>query len=200
MASDNHGGQDSGPARELREHLPARPLPAPATTSRFPEDIGRPGDPNGAFLRQRALSPDVPVRPAAASPPGAARGLPGGHLSSTDLVHWRHHPDALLPDDYDGGIFSGGAFVDDDRHRLPHLLARQRVVRGHRRSASPAAATVTTSAGEKLMVPSLDGTEFGILKTSAAGGGDALPVQRRPQQHLEAGRHLLPAGRQPAVF
>ncbi len=37
-----------------------------------------------------------------------------GHISSTDLIHWRSHPDAVIPDDLDGGIFSGGAFVDDD--------------------------------------------------------------------------------------
>ncbi len=38
-----------------------------------------------------------------------------GHVSSLDLVHWRHHPPALAPDPDDGegdGIFSGGAFVD----------------------------------------------------------------------------------------
>lgn len=37
-----------------------------------------------------------------------------GHLSSRDMLHWRMHPDALYPDSFDGGIFSGGAFVDDD--------------------------------------------------------------------------------------
>jgi len=41
-------------------------------------------------------------------------GFRWGHISSTDLVHWRSHPDALIPDELDGGIFSGGAFVDDD--------------------------------------------------------------------------------------
>jgi beta-fructofuranosidase len=38
-----------------------------------------------------------------------------GHVSSHDLVHWRHHPDAIGPDrPGDDGCFSGGAFVDDD--------------------------------------------------------------------------------------
>jgi beta-fructofuranosidase len=37
-----------------------------------------------------------------------------GHISSLDLVHWRHHPPALAPGEGDDGIFSGGAFVDDD--------------------------------------------------------------------------------------
>ncbi|MHB9024492.1 MAG: glycoside hydrolase family 32 protein [Armatimonadota bacterium] len=35
-----------------------------------------------------------------------------GHISSNDLLHWRHHPPALRPDERDTGIFSGGAFID----------------------------------------------------------------------------------------
>ena len=72
-----------------------------------PEGNGRPGDANGCFyangryhlmyLYNRA---DV--------------GFCWGHLSSSDLVHWRHHPDALGPGSGDEGAFSGGGFVDDD--------------------------------------------------------------------------------------
>ncbi len=37
-----------------------------------------------------------------------------GHVSSTDLLHWRHHPPALFPapGDPDRGIFSGNCFVN----------------------------------------------------------------------------------------
>ncbi|MCL2701164.1 MAG: glycoside hydrolase family 32 protein [Phycisphaerae bacterium] len=35
-----------------------------------------------------------------------------GHVSSIDLVHWRHHVPGLLPGGADDGIFSGGVFVD----------------------------------------------------------------------------------------
>lgn len=35
-----------------------------------------------------------------------------GHISSVDLVHWRHHPPALSPGEGDEGIFSGGVFID----------------------------------------------------------------------------------------
>jgi len=35
-----------------------------------------------------------------------------GHVSSLDLLHWRHHPPALAPGEGDDGIFSGGAFID----------------------------------------------------------------------------------------
>ena len=41
-------------------------------------------------------------------------GFCWGHVSSIDLVHWRHHPDAIGPGDGDEGCFSGGGFVDDD--------------------------------------------------------------------------------------
>ena len=35
-----------------------------------------------------------------------------GHISSTDLLHWRHHLPALAPGGADDGIFSGGASID----------------------------------------------------------------------------------------
>lgn len=42
------------------------------------------------------------------------RGHCWGHVSSTDLLHWRHHPPALFPGpgDVDKGIFSGNCFVN----------------------------------------------------------------------------------------
>ena len=41
-------------------------------------------------------------------------GFSWGHISSKDLLHWRHHPDAIVPGDGDDGVFSGGAFVDQN--------------------------------------------------------------------------------------
>jgi len=37
-----------------------------------------------------------------------------GHISSRDLLHWRHHHDCLTSENGDEGCFSGGAFLDDD--------------------------------------------------------------------------------------
>ena len=92
--------------RAFRERLLADPF-RPAYHFCIPEGRGYPGDPNGAFyfkgkyhlmyLYERAGS-----------------GFSWGHVSSNDMLHWRHHPDALSPGDGDEGVFSGGAFVDDD--------------------------------------------------------------------------------------
>lgn len=92
--------------RILREKMLEDPY-RPGYHFAVPEDMGVPGDPNGCFfangryhlmyLYERRNS-----------------GFCWGHVSSADLVHWRHHPDAIGPGHGDEGCFSGGAFVDDD--------------------------------------------------------------------------------------
>jgi len=74
-----------------------------------PEGVCRPFDPNGAiwwkgryhlfYIFQDEHLPDG--------------GHCWGHVSSPDLVHWRHHPTALFPaaGDPEEGIFSGCALV-----------------------------------------------------------------------------------------
>ncbi len=72
-----------------------------------PEDNGRPGDANGCFYANgRYHLMYLYSR--------SGVGFCWGHVSSKDLIHWRHHPDAIGPGDGDEGCFSGGAFVDDD--------------------------------------------------------------------------------------
>ncbi len=73
----------------------------------IPEDMGLPGDPNAAFYANGRYHLMYLYH-------CESDGFRYGHMSSTDLLHWRWHPDALVPDELDGGIFSGGAFVDDD--------------------------------------------------------------------------------------
>lgn len=70
---------------------------------------GRPGDPNGAFYADGRYHLMYLYREEAED------AFHWGHISSTDLLHWRNHPDALGSDEGDRGCFSGGAFVDDDQ-------------------------------------------------------------------------------------
>lgn len=93
-------------ARELRERLLGDPH-RPGYHLVVPEDIGRPGDPNGAFFAAGRYHLMYLYH-------RRHVGFCWGHVSSHDLVHWRHHPDAIGPGDGDDGCFSGGAFVDDD--------------------------------------------------------------------------------------
>ncbi len=91
--------------RALREKLLSDPY-RPAYHFCLPEDQGIPGDPNGAFYyRGRYHLMYLYKR--------SASGFSWGHVSSTDLLHWRHHPDAIGPGNGDEGCFSGGAYVDN---------------------------------------------------------------------------------------
>ncbi len=92
--------------REFRERLMSDPY-RPAYHFAFPEDNGRPGDPNGAFFANGRYHLMYLYN-------REGIGFSWGHVSSTDLLNWRHHPDAIIPGNGDDGCFSGGAFVDDD--------------------------------------------------------------------------------------
>lgn len=93
-------------SRRFREKLLADPY-RPGYHFCVPEDIGIPGDVNGAFYANGRYHIMYLYE-------CREDGFRWGHISSTDLLHWRWHPDALVPDGTSGGIFSGGAFVDDD--------------------------------------------------------------------------------------
>jgi len=92
--------------RMLRERLLADPF---RSTYHFctPEDYGMPGDPNGAFYYDGRYHLMYLYN-------RNGVGFSWGHISSQDLVHWRHHPDAIGPGSGDEGCFSGGAYVDSD--------------------------------------------------------------------------------------
>lgn len=93
-------------ARLLRERFLADPY-RPIYHFCVPEDMGMPGDPNGAFYHNGRYHLMYLYN-------RSGSGFCWGHISSGDLVHWRHHPDAIGPGHGDEGVFSGGAFVDDD--------------------------------------------------------------------------------------
>ena len=90
----------------LREHLMTDHT-RPGYHFICPEDNGVPGDPNAAFYAGGRVHLMFLYH-------SAVDGFRYGHMSSRDLLHWRRHPDALMPDELDAGIFSGGAFVDED--------------------------------------------------------------------------------------
>ena len=93
-------------ARLLREKFLTDPY-RPGYHFCVPEDMGMPGDPNGAFYHDGRYHLMYLYN-------RTGNGFCWGHISSRDLVHWRHHPDAIGPGDGDEGCFSGGGFVDDD--------------------------------------------------------------------------------------
>lgn len=74
----------------------------------MPDAKGYPGDPNGAFYTNGVYHLMYLYHSAITG------GYHWGHISSVDLLHWRHHLDALGVVDGDEGCFSGGTFVDDD--------------------------------------------------------------------------------------
>lgn len=93
-------------ARLLRERFLADPY-RPGYHFCVPEDMGMPGDPNGAFFANGRYHLMYLYN-------RTGVGFCWGHISSSDLLHWRHHPDAIGPGDGDEGCFSGGAFLDED--------------------------------------------------------------------------------------
>lgn len=93
-------------SRILREKFLADPA-RPGYHFAIPEDLGVPGDVNCCFYARGRYHLMYLYE-------SRTDSFRYGHMSSIDLVHWRSHPDTLMPDELDGGIFSGGAFVDDD--------------------------------------------------------------------------------------
>ena len=92
-------------ARNLRHKLLADP-DRPTYHFVTPEDYAMPFDPNGAIYWKGRyhlfyIYQDHGVHKF-------------GHVSSVDMVHWRHHPPALFPtaDSPEKGIFSGNCFVN----------------------------------------------------------------------------------------
>lgn len=98
--------------RELREHL-LNDRYRPGYHFVIPEDVGMPGDPNGAFYANGRYHL-MYLYDRRGETSWNNHCFAWGHISSCDLIHWRHHPDAILPGGSDGGCFSGGAFLDDD--------------------------------------------------------------------------------------
>ncbi len=72
-----------------------------------PDDMALPGDTNGCFYANGRYHLMYLYK-------RTGSDFSWGHVSSTDLVHWRHHPDSIGPTNGKRGCFSGGGFLDDD--------------------------------------------------------------------------------------
>jgi len=92
--------------REYRERMLNDPY-RPRYHFAIPDDDGRPGDPNGCFYADGLHHMMYLYR-------RDGNAFHWGHVSSHDLLHWRHHGDSLTKGANDEGCFSGGAFVDED--------------------------------------------------------------------------------------
>ena len=93
--------------RKYREHLLSDAY-RPTYHFAICDDLGIPGDSNGAFYADGVYHLMYLYKNSETD------AFHWGHMSSIDLLHWRHHPDALTNFEGDCGCFSGGGFVDDD--------------------------------------------------------------------------------------
>ncbi len=87
-------------ARSLREKLLSDPY-RPGYHFVIPEGQAMPFDPNGAIYWKGRYHLFYIFQD--------KRGHNWGHVSSTDLFHWRHHPTGLV-----SGMFSGNCFVNKE--------------------------------------------------------------------------------------
>jgi sucrose-6-phosphate hydrolase SacC (GH32 family) len=98
-SSSGRSGVDSS-ARALREKLLGDPH-RPGYHFVVPEGRCMPFDPNGAIFWKGRYHLFYIFQD--------HRGHNWGHVSSTDLFHWRHHPTGLV-----SGMFSGNCFINKD--------------------------------------------------------------------------------------
>jgi len=144
--------------RQLRERFLADPY-RPGYHFVIPEDLGIPGDPNGAFFANGRYHLMYLYKRSEA-------GFCWGHVSSSDLIHWRHHPDAIGPGNGDEGCFSGGAFLDEDGTAyLSYWRLWGDKGIGIAKSSDP-----FYEHWEKLTEPAIPATQFGVLETISSSG------------------------------
>ena len=103
-AGSRHGDVPAEHARSTRERILSDPA-RPAYHFVMPEGVAMPFDPNGAIYWKGRyhlfyIFQDTRL---------GKRSDHWGHMSSTDLFHWRHHPTGLLE-----GMYSGNCFINKD--------------------------------------------------------------------------------------
>jgi len=109
FAENENIGQMVNNARALREKFLSDPY-RPGYHFVIPEGLANPFDVNGAIFWKGRYHLFYIFQQ-------EGRGHCWGHISSIDMVHWRHHPVALIGKEEgkpDRGMFSGCAFVNMD--------------------------------------------------------------------------------------
>ena len=104
LAGSRSGFETAESARRLRERILGDPA-RPGYHFVVPEGVAMPFDPNGAIYWQGRyhlfyIFQDTRL---------GRKADHWGHVSSTDLFHWVHHPTGLLD-----GMYSGNCFVNKD--------------------------------------------------------------------------------------
>ena len=104
MGGSRAGDADAATARRVRERALADPA-RPGYHFVMPEGVAMPFDPNGAIHWKGRyhlfyIFQDTRL---------GKRSDHWGHVSSTDLFHWRHHPTGLIE-----GMYSGNCFLNQD--------------------------------------------------------------------------------------
>ena len=167
-------------SRQLREKYLADSY-RPGFHFAMPEDFGLPGDPNGAFYANGRyhLMYLYSCR---------SDGYRWGHISSKDLLHWRAHPDALIPDELDHGIFSGGAFLDDDGICYLTYWSLPHEGRGHGGIRIAKSCDPFFEKWEKFSVLALEGTEFGVIESKNQKGETAYIACADPSNIWKKGK------------
>ncbi len=105
VLADKDLNRDLLSARALRERLLSDPH-RPGYHFVVPEGIAVPFDPNGAIYWKGRYHLFYIFQDKRS---GLRREHHWGHVSSTDLFHWRHHPTGLID-----GMFSGNCFINKD--------------------------------------------------------------------------------------
>ncbi|MCX6926816.1 MAG: GH32 C-terminal domain-containing protein, partial [Verrucomicrobia bacterium] len=165
-------------ARLLRERFLADPY-RPTYHFCVPEDMGMPGDPNGAFYHDGRYHLMYLYNRNGA-------GFCWGHISSSDLLHWRHHPDAIGPGNGDEGCFSGGAFVDSDGTAyLSYWMLWGAKGIGLAKSQGPTFDTWTKSEAN----PVIKSTEWGVTEAKDKDGKTFFYGSADPSNIWKKDRH-----------
>ncbi len=185
--------------RSFRERLLADPY-RPAYHFCVPEGDGKPGDPNGAFYANGRYHLMYLYR-------REGRGFSWGHVSSKDMLHWRHHPDALVPSGNEDGIYSGGAFVDNDGKAILSYWQVIRLAKGEtfnerisRKGPSGISLAHSTDEHYNEWVkppynPVIKSTDWGITETSDVVGNQLIYGSADPSNIWEKdGKYYMLTG------